>query len=43
MGMWLEGAWCQGLREAKGGQSRREEEGRPQGPLNIAESQFPSL
>lgn len=43
MGMWLEGPGHQGLREAKGGHSRREEEGRPQGPLNIAESQFPFL
>jgi hypothetical protein len=42
MGMW-QGPWHQGLREAKGGQSRREEEGRSQGPLNIAGSQFPSL
>lgn len=42
MGM-LQGPWRQGLRETKGGQSRREEKGRPQGPLNIAGSQFSSL
>lgn len=29
MGMW-QGPWHQGLREAKGGQRRREEEDRPQ-------------
>lgn len=42
MGMW-QGLWHQGLKEAKGVQSRRKEEGMPQGPLNIAEPWFPSL
>lgn len=35
MGLW-QGPWRQDLREAKGGQSRREEEGGLQGPLNVA-------
>lgn len=37
------GTMVPGLEGGQGGQSRREEEDGPQGPLNIAESQFPSL